>query len=888
MSDVYRIQAVIDLGGTLAPELAKILKNMSAVEKAAKGVEKSIGRWSSPIDRASASMGRVVREMGNVERSAHRVEREVARAGKAMSGLKAPAAGLDRDMQKWATAIAPALAEMRSMRSSTQAVSSAARGVTRSIDSWSGKINSAAAAMHRMSSAAAGVHMPNVPRNGGGRFPVHPGGAAGAAAAAAVGGHGGRRGRRGGHGGHGTHGPLQHEGSALMGLIGVGGGLHTLSEVVETGVDMRHIELGMRQTGATQAQVDHARHTAQEGSKNFPNLSTLEIFEHINDLRGILGDIDKATHEAPDILPEFSALKAKAGNHGAKNAVREIYTAVKSAETANEITAEGVQKHVNSLTRLAFWYGDQLNPSKYFTAQKNAGQMLNLTSDRFRFGPFAALTQEIGEKAGTQFGTFAAKGVAGLRMTVAGLDDAYKYGLLQKETVSFSKKGRVQPGAQFSDVALDGKRYDRAKDSDLWLYKTIIPKLKAGGVNTDDQTELLRALGKIFSDKNAYGYLFTLARQRNKLEKDTAGFNNTSGDTTEYRKLDPYAATQGVKSQGGALATALSEPAIPGIVENLNRFSAALGGAAKTLEDHPVAAHTAFGVGTAAVGGLAATGGMRLAGMGLAAIVGGAAAAPISIAVGAGAAVTIATLIVPWDKLWSSMGFKPGLANGSKDDQGIRLTPGGSPDAMPGLGNLDRDERRLASTLGMGASKANTDAAVNRLGETAGPGAVQAAQAAAAAAGAAADDLIRSAQRVPPPMLDASRGFGAVTDAANGVPGALNAAAGSIASFVGRVVSGLNAAGAAGAPALPGAKGSGAGGGASGTAPAPGKQSSVIYRGGNGPPIQVASTIMMNERAVGRAVTRHQVAEANVPNGMQTFDNNTMITPVGYSAPFVG
>lgn len=193
----------------------------------------------------------------------------------------------------------------------------------------------------------------------------------------------------------------------------------------------------------------------------------------------------------------------------------------------------------------------------------------------------------------------------------------------------------------------------------------------------------------------------------------------------------------------------------------------------------------------------------------------------------------------------------------------------------------------------------------NRLGETAGPGAVQAAQAAAAAAGAAADDLIRSAQRVPPPMLDASHGFGAVADAANGVPGALNAAAGSIASFVSRVVSGLNAAGAAGAPALPGAKGSGAAGGASGTAtaggsapaagsggggaaPAAGKQSSVIYRGGNQAPIQVASTIVMNERTLGRAVTRHQVAEANVPNGMQTFDNNTMITPVGYSAPFVG
>ncbi|MEH3065450.1 MAG: hypothetical protein PGN33_22845 [Methylobacterium radiotolerans] len=431
-------------------------------------------------------------------------------------------------------------------------------------------------------------------------------------------------------------------------------------EVAEAGIDMRHIELGMRQTGATDEQVKHARETAYAGSQKFPNLSPIEIFEHINDLRGILGDMDKAIHEAPDLLPEFSALKAKAGNHGAKNAVNEIYTAVKSAETANEITAEGVQKHANALTRLAFWYGDKLNPSQYFTAQKNGGQMLNLTSDRFRFGAFAALTQEIGQRAGTQFATFAAKGVAGLKMTGRGLTVAESYGLLKPETVEWSKAGLVKPGAQFKDNNL------AASDADIWLYEKIIPKLakgtaKAPAIDVNNKAELLRVLGQIFTDKNAYGFLFEMAAQRSKIEKDYAGFEKTGGDTTNYRKNDPYSALQGVRAQGGAVAAAASEPAIPAIVENLNKLNAALGSFAKTLADNPIGAQAGF-AGLAGTGaGVGAAGLYGLGRMALPLVAG----SPIGLTIGAATLIITGSLLFPWDAVKQSIfGIQPGSGAG--------------------------------------------------------------------------------------------------------------------------------------------------------------------------------------------------------------------------------
>ncbi|MCJ2038256.1 hypothetical protein MKK55_04690 [Methylobacterium sp. J-059] len=838
--DVYRIQTSMTLAGNLAPDLAKMLKTMSALEQKAKGVEKAVARWGSPADRAASSVDRFNKALSGAHRGASGVEKELARISRALTGFKGGGNGLDREMAKWASAIGKPLVEMRTMRRETQGVASAARGVTSSISGWTSRINSAAGAMRKLQSAAQNVNLPSPGRMGGGR--------GGAGSASPGGTHGGRRGAGGRRGHGGGHGGLAgHEGSALAGIVGVTGGVHLMENVAETGIDMRHIELGMRQTGANPEQIAHARSTAYKGSQDFPNLSPLEIFEHINDLRGILGDIDKATHEAPDILPEFAALKAKAGNKGAKTAVSEIYTAVKSAESANEITADGVKKHVNSLTRLAFWYGDQLNPSKYFSAQKSAGQMLNLTSDRFRYGPFAALTQEIGQRAGTQFGTFAAKGIAGLRMQVAGLDEAKKMGLLQPNTIQLSKTGRVKPGAQFSDTGLDGKTYDRAADPDLWLYNNVIPKLKAGGIDTDNKADLLRELGKIFTDKNAYGFLFELAQQKNKLEKDSAGFAGTLGDTTRYRKEDPYAVIQGTKSQANAVATALSDPGIPLFVQNLTRINAALGGLADTLEKHPVVAEAGFGLAGAAAGGVATAGATALA---LAAVT---TLSVPALAIGAGAAVTIATLSIPWDKIWASMGFGPGIANGAKTDHGVTSNPS---DMLPGVASegkgpydIAKDKARAAGTQGLGLSPENVAASID--------------QAAAA--------LGRTSTVAPPAatgLESSADGLGKVSAAAGGVPGVLNAAAAAFSNFISKMNATAVAAPAGAAPAVPG------------------KQSSVIHRGGSAP-IHVATSVQLDGRTVGRSVTRHQVAEANTRNGTGLFDDNSLKTPVGYSGPTV-
>lgn len=104
-------------------------------------------------------------------------------------------------------------------------------------------------------------------------------------------------------------------------------------------------------------------------------------------------------------------------------------------------------------------------------------------------------------------------------------------------------------------------------------------------------------------------------------------------------------------------------------------------------------------------------------------------------------------------------------------------------------------------------------------------------------------------------------------------------------------MSSLSTAGTAAAPAKGGAApaapaGGGAGGGAPAASAAPGKQSfAPLPR--SGAPIQVATSLELDGRTLGRAVTRHQLASAETRNGTGQFDDQGLKTPVGSSAPLV-
>ncbi|GJE43828.1 hypothetical protein [Methylobacterium soli] len=870
-SDVYNIQTVLSIGGSLAPELAKILKNMNEVDKAAKAVERSIGRWSTPIDRTVTSMGRLSREMANVQRSTSQVEREVAKTTKAMAGLRAPATGMDREMAKWAAAIGRPLAEMRTMRSTTQGVASAARGVSRSIDSWANRINSAAAAMRRMSAAAANIHIPNIPRGVGG--------------GAGTGGFGtGPSRRRAQSRQHRTH-----EGSHLSGALGVYGGLTTLEWLAEQGAGGVREDIRAKNAGLSPAEIAALSQRASELSRQYPSLSKLGVREQGRLLIPNVGDYGTASELLPEYMRGQVALQTAGGvDQGSKDMERmaRFIDLIGRSRSAGD-----TRSLIDGFVRTRQLDAEAVSANDFVNAAQNAGSAGKaLSVDMWSSVMPALFMQQKGSRTGTDVASAFQNTVLGRgtdESILAQYDEGWRTGTKWK--VGKNGKRKLISDGSLVDEALYSSNFHE------WNKKNVIPKMVAKGMLPEaygrgdyrqDLTDAQRVAGtkyiaERFSNRRGASLHTMDILEIGQIEaiikrlRAAAGTTDVLGDQTR----DPMVAGKSVVTQGGNVGSALANPAIPDLVEQANRLSAALGGAADTLEKHPVAAQTGFGTGLAVGGGLTAAGMFGLMRMAAPLF-----ANPIGLAIGAGATVTIAAVTIPWGKIYDAA--PPGV-KGALDWMGKGATMAAEAEGGALSGEIAANQaRRNRGTAGLGLTPENIKAAQDRLNVTAGPGALASAQAAAAATGQAADELVRAAQRVHPPMLDAAKGFSDVAGAANGVPGALNQAARAISGFVGRILGGLNAGATAGPPALPGAKPPTGGASQSGGAPATPGKSAVIYRGGS----TIASTpvtMTLNNRVLGRTVIQHVVAEADTRNGTQGFDDNTLKTPVGHSAPIL-
>ena len=885
MADVYRIQAAIDLGGNIAPELSKILKTMSAIEKSSKGIETSIGRWASPIDRASASMGHVAREMANVQRSANRVEREIGRAGKAMQGLKAPAGGMDREIQKWAAAMQRPLAEIRTMRTATQGVGSAARGVSRSIDSWAGRINQAAAAMKRMQAASAGIRLPTIPHvTGGGRQ---------ASSSTVL--------RRRGHQ-SGSHG-----GSHLAEAAGVIGGLGTVNYLLEQGAGGVREDLRAKNAGLTPEENAKLRAKAAEMSRMYPSLSQLGVREQGRLLIPNVGSYDTAMQVLPEYLKGQVALQTIAGpGEGAKDMeafARYIDVIGRSMSVTDTNALIDGYVRARQLDSEAVRSNDYVNAAK---AAASPGKALNVDFWS-RVAP-ALMSQQGGARTGTDLASAYQNTVVG-RATVPALLAQEAAGLREGMEVRTKKNGKkeIVRNGRLTDEALYNAQpyeWDKKHLVPVMVANGMLPKGYAKGDYSQDLTDKQRADGgkfisDMFSSRRGANIHSMMIQDMDQIEQFIQRWGKTRGtqDVLSDQGKDPYVAGQALKTQAANASSALAAPALPSLTDQANRLAAALGGLADTLEKHPVAAQSGFGVTTAAVGGLAVAGGARLAGMGLAAVLGGAAAAPVAITIGTVSALTIGALTIPWGAISKGLGLdNDSLRGGRVGRSGI---PHGGYVAPPKVGPYDFSAGLPSAGMPGGKTMPALPAppeqswgdwwrektAYRGRGQGGAPGGLGAGGGAAGAAEAIkqAGDAIGaagSAAATAGPAAGASAsGFEAAASGAKAAADAANGAGVALANLAARI-SGMGSIG------LPGGAKPTAGGAVA--APAPGKASSYAPPPRSSAPIQIASTIMMNERAVGRAVTRHQVAEANVTNGMQTFDNNTMITPVGYNAPFVG
>lgn len=911
--DVYGIQVTMRLAGNLAPELMAILKNMQTVDKAARSVEKSMGRWGAPLNRASTAADKLKRDMDGIHRATHRVEREAGKIAKAMTGARAPGTAMDREMARWAAAIAHPIAQMRTLRSETAGVASAARGVSRSFDGWANKVSAAVNSVRRLSAAAAGVHLPPIQRGGGGGNGSGPRGARTHA-------HAGRRG----------HAMGEREGSYVAGMIGVGGSIGTMEYILTQGAGAGREDIRAKNAGLSPDEIAGLRAQAGELTNMYPSLSNLGVREQGRLLIPNVGDIGKTKELLPEYMRAQVALQTMSGPEGGAKDIAYLSRAI-------DLMGRSTSVPDTRMILDGFVRSRQLDPeavkgNDFVNAAQSAGSAGKaLSADFWSTVMPAFFMQQGGSRTGTDVASAFQNTIIGRgtnESILAQYDEGYRVGATFK-TGKDGKRKLLNKGG-FLDEELYQSNFHE------WNKKHVIPKMIAKGMLpegwakgdysqkiTDEQRAAgTKYIAEKFSNRRGASLHTMDILEMDQMEALLKRLRNARGtaDVEADQKNDAFVVGQSIKTNAGNAASKLSEGSMLDILREASRLAGAFAVVADALEKNPNAAKTAFGVGAGVTGGLAAAG---LTALTLAA---GATLSIPAIAVGAGATVTILGALIPWKEIF---GIGPGdvadafdsLAQG-KGQQGNGLdgmpklfgdpAPDGSilPSMEKVSGVASDAYDAVSSVFGklldgfgkIGASRMPMEYGAYDFGRGGKAGALGAggipvlpapgssptgtmtmpsladptvggAPAVIKQAGEAIGVAGTAASTAAPGLTATGAGIDAVKAAADGAQGSLSALAARISALGSMSMPGA----APGAGAVPSAAPSAT----------PGKQGSYAPPPRTSAPIQVASTIMLNERAVGRSVTRHQIAQANTRNGTQSFDDNTLKTPVGYSAPIV-
>ena len=369
---------------------------------------------------------------------------------------------------------------------------------------------------------------------------------------------------------------------ALTGGLGLAVGgetLNILGKTVEKGNELVAVQRKMAQAGVAERDIAIATAKAYELSAKYKNLTAVDAFKSINSLRGTFGDAPHAI-EFSDISARMdSFLKAyEGGKHSEKESSAESLAALKSGELAGKITPDLMREHVAALVGMKVAFGDTLKITEYLTAQKNAGVGLRNTDDEFRYGMFAALVQEKGQRAGTQLMTAFQKIGAGTGWKQRSLDNAEALGMMDTSKDGIRFKG--------SDIfARDPAKYATTILKPL-VDSMIDAEIKKGETKPENRgIREGQIISSVFSDRNAAVFFTDLIQQNAKFIKDAKLVNDArqeyNKDGGQQGSLDYQ--TQGFGAQISNLATTLGGPMVKTAVDNLSKLNAVLSGMTESL-----------------------------------------------------------------------------------------------------------------------------------------------------------------------------------------------------------------------------------------------------------------------------------------------------------------
>jgi hypothetical protein len=308
--------------------------------------------------------------------------------------------------------------------------------------------------------------------------------------------------------------------ATFTGIKAVVGGFHEAME-------QQHERMRQDLAAMSADEIAKGEKLSADLAAKYPSVPQSEIMHSLRTARTVTGSFDEAT----DVLEPLTKLRviAQAASPGtsAEDMRAEFDKLVKALEVAGVATDKPkLNSYINDVAKSLNAFGDQIKPEDYFDMLRYGRQASSRISERFLMTTLATLGSEFGgSNVGTALSGFN-QAVVGNRFTHTAALGFAQLGLIDDKDLARTKTGEIKgilPGRHVKDVQL------AQSDPDLWIKQDYLPALTKAGITTPDA--ISARIAQDFTNRNAANLVTQIALQQNKLEKNTALWNQASGLT---------------------------------------------------------------------------------------------------------------------------------------------------------------------------------------------------------------------------------------------------------------------------------------------------------------------------------------------------------------------
>ncbi len=228
---------------------------------------------------------------------------------------------------------------------------------------------------------------------------------------------------------------------------------------------------------------------------------------------------------------------------GPEAGIQGLSSMIRAMDTLGRIDSpERMKKIIDGFTKALSVEGPEMNFRDLFTFAKHAKSAGATISDDFLISTLPGLMVDMdARRVGTAFGSTMAQVAAG-RSTKQAKSAQRKYGLADENGFIDIKTAQTNP--------LE------------YVMKTLLPALRKKGINTDDNTEITKILGEVFSNQMVADLFTKLVTQAPQYQRNAENYANAKGldgaDAIEARD-----ATLAWKGAVNSLTQAMAEAAMP-------------------------------------------------------------------------------------------------------------------------------------------------------------------------------------------------------------------------------------------------------------------------------------------------------------------------------------